>query len=410
MDETGKLVEYTEVVSSLGASKGKGKGLLKTREKTYTKMVYDTDNGTNDIDEYRIDWKTEIKTGIIQNQAGAGWSANTFNYDYLANRGSASIPVDSVDDGRMQYLVNAFVQQKIAGGQIFNFRWGLRSDFDLISRKVYWQPRGGIEFKPDPHITFHYSGGVYTQFLSSIKRIDSEGHYNPVWYLPDYEGIGAVNSIHHIFGIKFEKDGWLINAEGFSRNTSGKINLFAEKVATVNQNIIQYFSEKSNEFGKGIDIMIEKRQGILNHIVGYSLSNSEEQMVGYFNNKRFPTANDRLHRFKINEMLSIKNWTISGIWNFSTGLPVINLTDINPVGNIIRTSNFSQLDFSVAKRLSTNHFNLNAGVSLLNVLDRKNIVEVDYLRFSSETGSLSVRSDVSTLSFTPVFFISLKFY
>jgi hypothetical protein len=46
---------------------------------------------------------------------------------------------------------------------------------------------------------------------------------------------------------------------------------------------------------------------------------------------------------------------------------------------------------------------------MLNVLNRENVVEVNYLRFSSELGSLTVRSDISALGFTPVFFMNVRF-
>lgn len=412
VDETGKLTEFTEVITdpSQNKGKGKGKGLVKTREKTYTKMVYDTDNGANSIDEYRIEWKTEFNTGIFRNQAGLGWSANSFDYSYLADRGLTSLPIDSIVDDRIQYILSGFIQQNIPLNSVFNFRWGLRSNFDLVSRKIYWQPRGGIEFKPTQNLTFHYSGGVYTQFLSSVKRIDSEGHYNPVWYLPDYEGGGAVNSIHHILGFKFERDGWLVNAEAFTRETNGKMNLLAKIIRSGTKSIVRYSPDESDEFGKGIDLMIEKRQGNLNHILGYSISKSEEKMHGLLNGTRFPSANDRLHRLRFTEMATWKNWTISGIFNFGTGLPVYNLTNESSINNYTRTDDFLQLDFSLSKRIVTKHFSANAGVSLLNVLNRKNLVEVDYLRFTSETGSLSVRSDVSSMSFSCSTFLLFQLF
>jgi ferric enterobactin receptor len=56
-----------------------------------------------------------------------------------------------------------------------------------------------------------------------------------------------------------------------------------------------------------------------------------------------------------------------------------------------------------------NYFSFSAGASLLNVFNRSNIVEVNYLRFSSDSGSMTVRSDISALGTTPVFFVNVKF-
>ena len=143
-------------------------------------------------------------------------------------------------------------------------------------------------------------------------------------------------------------------------------------------------------------------------MIGYSLSKSEENMEGVLDKNWYISNIDRLHQLKINEMFSWKNWSLTGSWNFATGLPIINLTDNNTLQNIERTDNFYQLDFSLVKKIYTPHFVASAGLTLLNVFNRKNIVEVDYLRFTSDTGSLTVRSDVSALGFTPVFFLNLK--
>lgn len=408
IEETGELEEYTEVIENPGQGKGKGKGLLKTREKTYTRQVFDIDDGENDLEEYRVEWKTEVKNGIFRNQAGLGWTANSFNYRYFANRTKAIYPIDSIVNGEKQYLLNTFVQQYIQLTDQIRFRWGLRANYDLETNEFYMQPRGGIEINAGNDFTLNYAGGVYHQFLTSSKRIDSEGHYNNVWYLPDNEGEGVVQAVNHIVGAKFEKNGWLINIEGYLKNVNGKLNLFAEPSLEEGELNVRYVSRKSNERNKGVDLFVQKRHGMFNHMIGYSLSKSEEKMEGVLNNQWYIANNDRLHQFKINEIFNWKNWSLTGSWNFATGLPVINLTDDNTLSNIERTDNFYQLDFSLVKKIYTTHFVASAGVSVLNVFNRKNIVEVDYLRFTSDTGSLTVRSDVSALGFTPVFFLNIK--
>ncbi len=408
IEETGELEEYTEIIENPSQGKGKGKGLAKTRERTFTRQVYDIDDGNNKMEEYRLDWKTEVKTGILNNQAGVGWTANSFDYRYFANRTKAVYPIDSIVNGEKQYLLSSFVQQYIQVNDQLRVRWGLRTNFDLETRKWYWQPRGGIEFNTGNGFTIHYSGGVYHQFLTSSKRIDSEGHFNYVWYLPNNKGVGVVKAINHIVGIKVENDGWLVNAEAYMKNVQGKLNLFAEPVTSDGETSIAYFPKESRERNKGVDIFIQKRQGMFNHMIGYSLSKSEEKMEGVLNEQWYPSYNDRLHQLKINEMVSWKNWTLTGSWHFGTGLPVINLTENNTLENMERTDSFYQLDFSLVKKIYTPHFSASAGVSLLNVLDRRNIVEVDYLRFTSDTGSLTIRADASALGFTPVFFVNFK--
>ena len=290
-------------------------------------------------------------------------------------------------------MLNTFIQQYIQVTDQLRFRWGLRSNLDLESKKIYWQPRVGIEFN---------TGDGFS------KRIDSEGHFNFVWYLPNNKGEGVVKAVNHITGIKVEKNGWLVNVEAYLKDVNGKLNLFAEPVLTGGEVSIGYFPRESWEKNKGVDVFIQKKLGMLNSMIAYSLSKSEERMEGVLNKRWYPAYNDRLHQLKINELFSWRNWTLTGSWNFATGLPVINLTDNNTLENMERSNNFYQLDFSLVKKIYTPHFSASAGISLLNILDRKNIVEVDYLRFTSDTGSLTVRSDISALGFTPVFFVDFK--
>ena len=171
---------------------------------------------------------------------------------------------------------------------------------------------------------------------------------------------------------------------------------------------IFYAVKESNQKNQGIDFFLQKKHGIFNHMLAYNVSKSDEKMEDVFDLEWFPAYNDRLHRLKITELLAYKSWSLTGSWNFASGLPILNIMDNNSAEEIQRSSYFSQLDFTLMKKFISKHLVADIGISLLNVSDRKNIVEVDYLRFSSQNTSLTVRSDVSALSFTPVFFVNVK--
>lgn len=410
-DETGELKEFTEVVENPASDKaqGKGKGLLKTKERTYEKMVQDVDNGFNSVDEYRASWKSEFKSGAFLNQAGVGWTANEYNYRFYANRSEAFVPVDSIENGASLYMINAFLQQRISVTDKAEFRWGIRTNTDLTSGKTYWQPRGGIDYRPVKGLSFHFLSGVYNQFLSGVKRIDSEGRYNQIWYLAGASDEGVVRSSHYILGAEWEKNGWFANVEGYVKNTEGKLYFFAEQVNTGNDWVISYFPRETAERNRGIDFFLQKKHSIFNHMIGYSLTKTEEQIGQVASGNWFPAYNDRTHRLKITEMVNWNNWTLTGSWQFASGLPILNLNEAGGVQNPERTPHFAQLDFALAKKINTQYVAIDAGASLLNVLDRKNVVEVNYLRFASDQQALSVRSDISALAFTPVFFINLRF-
>jgi hypothetical protein len=409
IDETGELKEVTEVIENPGQGQGKGKGLAKTKERTYTREVFDIDNGNNYLEEFRADWKTTFKTGVFENEAGIGITANKYNYDFYAERTEADIEIDSIANESTLKLLNAFLQQRIDLSEQFHFRWGLRSNINLANGETYWQPRGGLEFRPIDGLKLYTLSGVYYQFLSGIKRFDSQGYFNQIWYLPDENGQGIVKGNHFIAGVKYENRGWFVDFEAYLKNTSGKVNLFAEEVSSGNRMSVAYYPHETEEKNRGLDLFIQKKQRHFNHMISYSLSSFDIKTDGFFENEWFPDYNDRPHRLKITEMVNWRNWTLTGSWQIASGLPVLSYQATNGEEDFQRSDHFSQLDFAVSKTVVLSRFVLNAGVSMLNVLNRENVVEVNYLRFSSELGSLTVRSDISALGFTPVFFMNVRF-
>ena len=228
--------------------------------------------------------------------------------------------------------------------------------------------------------------------------------------MPDLEGSGTVKAIHHVGGVTFEKNGWLFQAEGYLKTLSGKINLMATTVSDGVGNVIVYAPHEGDEYARGADFFIQKRHGWFNHMAGYSLSFNGEKIDELVDNEWFPGYNHRLHRIKLTEMVTWKNWSLTGSWQWESGLPVVNLAGNQDLWDIQRTTPFSQVDMALVKSWRTAHMHTKAGVSLLNLLNRRNIVEVDYLRFSSGQGSLSVRSDISALEITPVFFVSVRIF
>ncbi|MFW6246333.1 MAG: TonB-dependent receptor domain-containing protein, partial [Tangfeifania sp.] len=326
-----------------------------------------------------------------------------------AERTEADIEIDSIASQSTLRMMNGFLQQRIDLNEQFHFRWGLRTNIDLSNGKSHWQPRAGLEFYPVNGLKLYTLSGVYYQFLSGIKRFDSQGYFNRIWYLPAEDGLGTVRGKHFIAGLKYENRGWFVDFEMYLKNTSGRVNLFAEEVSSGNRLSVAYFPYEMDEKNRGLDLFVQKKQRHFNHMISYSLSSFEVKTEGFLDNKWFPDYNDRPHRLKITEMVNWRNWTLTGSWQVASGLPVLRFQVSEGTEDFQRTGYFSQLDFALSKKVVLSRFVLNAGVSMLNVLNRENVVEVNYLRFSSELGSMTVRSDISALGFTPVFFMNVRF-
>ena len=409
VDETGELKEYTEVIPHPGQGKGKGKGLVQSRERTYSKDTHDIDNGFNKTGEYRAGWKSRITNGRSTVEGGFGMSSGSYSYRYYASRLDETLLTDSISSKANLLLLNAFLQHQLQLPENLRFRWGLRVNFNPENSAAYWQPRAGLEYEPVNYLKFYLLSGLYYQFLSAVRRFDSSGQFSRLWYLPDNDGTGVVSGVHYIAGSKFERNGWYADVEAYYKNKQGKINLFAELQSSGGNADVSYITRESSEKTSGIDVFIQKRHHIFNHMVGYSLSSTKEQMDGFFDNRWYPAWNDRTHRVKLTEMLRWRGWTLTGDWHYGSGLPVYNYIADQAYDDFSRSGYFSQVNAALVKTFTGSFYTFSAGASLLNIFDRKNIVEVNYLRFPSDSGSMTVRSDISALGFTPVFFINLKF-
>ncbi len=409
VDETGELQTLTDTIVSPGQGQGKGKGLAKTRERTYTREIHDIDNGFNKVEEYRAEWKSQLKSGIFTSEAGIGGTFNRYGYDFFASRLYDDLQIDSISSSSELILLNGFIQQYIDPSPLLSFRWGIRTNYDPSRNTYFWQPRGAVEFKPAENMKLYFLTGVYYQFLSGIRRFDSEGHFSRIWFLPEMEGKGIVSGKHYIIGAKFHKHGWFADFEAYHKNSGGKVNMFAELNQQGNNQNVSYVLREGKEQKKGIDLFLQKKHFIFNHMAAYSYSVSEEQINGFFGNQWYPGYNDRTHRLKLTEMLSWKTWSLTGSWQWASGLPIYRHVLNQEKEDFVRSADFSQVNMALVKSFKNKYFLLNAGASLLNVFNRSNIVEVNYLRFSSDAGSMTVRSDVSALGTTPVFFIDIKF-
>ena len=257
IDETGELKEITEIIENPGQGVGKGKGLAKTREKSYTRLTSDIDNGTNSIEEYRASWKSTFNQGGFRTDAGIGIISDRYNYRFFAQRTELNVQSDSIVDSNKMTFINGFIQQQIYLNDFLNIKLGIRANTDITSKKIFWQPRGGVELIPAEYLSLYFLSGIYYQFLSGIKRFDSEGHFNLLWYLPGQDQQGIVKGLHLVSGSKFEKNGWYIDLEGYVKNISGKVNFFAHNTNEGDKSQL-YISPIGKERVKGIDLFIQK--------------------------------------------------------------------------------------------------------------------------------------------------------
>ncbi len=379
-------------------------GLASNKQGKGGKEESDVDN--NYLQELRLSWSTELKTGSFTHQLGAGVDFDDVRYHYRFESSSGNTPVDSTQYDRNAALLHAYFQEKISLTDKLSIRAGVRVNREGSSGDFFVQPRFGASLYLMPDLNLFYSGGLYNQFLSQIRKIDAGGVADHVWYLPDPTGEGILNAQQHAWGVRYEKKGLTAEAELFYRRTKDKLNLYGELSGTRDKTVT-YTPREGEAENYGADLLVHYRQKYLTHMLAWSVSKGVEQFAGFNEGLSYPAFNDQRHRIRWTEMARYGGWIFSTNLTCNSGSPY-------PVGGIDGAVQFERLpwfiqaDLALIRNFRLKSSVISCGTSLLNLFDRQNVLEVDYFNISDETGSYSFRTDLRAMKFTPVFFLNIR--
>lgn len=408
--ETGEEKSVPSSWSSFFDAGKKTGWFKKLKEYIPTRTIIKSDNDSNRVQEFKLEYNAEWKKANFVNQVGLGFTNDNFRFRIWADNTEWYIPTDSLFRTSRQRSTYSFFQQNVQLFKQLNIRWGLRVNWDDLTEKLYLQPRGGLEYTPLENLKIYYYGGIYHQFLSKIPLIDYTRNVDMVWFLPDTQGNGVLKSGQHSAGVQWTTGGFLINAEGYLKSTSGKRWLNAETYRERLRTRIRYVYRAGYEENYGVDVFAQFRHPHFTHQAGYSWAVGREKVEGINRNAWFPSLNNHRHQLQLSEMFTMKGFVASVLWNYRSGQPRILPSPNSSALLIERLDYFSQLDASLAKTFLFEHAGITCGFSLLNVLNRLNVVQVDNLQILGQLGSYTITSNVSSLSFTPVFFVKCRFY
>lgn len=239
---------------------------------------------------------------------------------------------------------------------------GARLEHYSIQKKIRIDPRVHLSYAASPHFFIKASYGHTHQYLRQLQRKDFNDFRvrNQIWMLT--RGNDPVFSTKlGVLGFLIDKDGWQFDTEFYLKNTEG---------------LIRQVSPTSNEFGEsrviGVDIFSMKRWNSWETWISYSLSSIKE-----IYNLEKQSFIDQRHIFNWTGQFSKNRWTTALSWRFLSGMPVVPSTDANfSLPYLGRFPAQHQLDLSVTMKFwyKQDTHRAIAGFSLLNLYDRKNII------------------------------------
>lgn len=203
----------------------------------------------------------------------------------------------------------------------FNKKWGiktgLRTSYYEDEQKLFLEPRARLWYQVTDGLNVYLNSGKYYQFLSQLIELegDQASIETPVWVLTGSEEVPILSSTQHQIGFLFEKNNWIIDVQGYSKNINGLTSLATD----FDENISNIFHVGKARI-RGLDILLKKRWKNFRSWVSYSNGKIEHQFDTFLDDS-FLSSFDQTHVFNWVNMLEYKNWEFSLGWKYSSGTP-----------------------------------------------------------------------------------------
>lgn len=300
---------------------------------------------------------------------------------------------DKKADLRLPYF---YLQDNITLFKKLILKPGIRTDFHWISKKVYLQPRFSAAYKINDHFRLNSAVGIYNQFVAKNMIIDTSGNYQFVWSVCNNEEIPVLNSQSIVMGFSYNSNDFTIGIEGYLKWTGG-IGRFLDTGA----GIVNY---EGNGKTKGLDFFVKKEFRNQTIWASYTLSKTLEHFPYFPNDEYISAMHDQRHEIKLAGLAKIKSFHFSANYVFGSGLPDPGkLPD-----EVVYSQFYSRLDAAIIYSYTKRKIQLDAGISVLNVLNRENIRYSNYTLIpADEANTVSLYSEAVPL--TPTLFLKLYY-
>lgn len=342
---------------------------------------------------YRENTVNEWSAKLKHDFAASGINQFTIGANIINNRigfAEDTITIKDLEENSSAQF-SLYVKDQITLGSYVTINPGLKMDVLPAIDKIFWLPRISAHIKPRDNWTINLAWGLYNQYITEIALLDDLGNRYYYWGISDGNRLPVVTAQHNVAGLSFKHKGYKIGSEGFYKTTNGLSHL----PPSGNNNGYWVVNGVSRVYG--MDFYAQK--SILNHDfwVSYTLSRSEEKF-GKQNPDYQLAPQDQTHELKLAGILNFNAWHFSVNYVYGSGLASsqgIQGTGVAP---------YHRLDAAFLYKFKTKTFDLETGLSLVNVLNYKNVGLTNFTKLP-ENKTTYARG----VPFTPSVFINIAF-
>lgn len=292
-------------------------------------------------------------------------------------------------------------------------RLGLRGNYIEKFSDFYFEPRISFNQKFLRYLRLEILGELKSQSIAQIIDLQQDffGIEKRRWQLADDDKVPVITSQQASVGLNYNRNGLLINAEAYIKRVDG---ITARSQGFQNQ--FQFVNDTGQYTITGVDFLINKQFNKLSTWFSYSYSKNDYQFKNLNNSVEFPNNIDIRNIVNASVTYDFDALKLGMGLNWHSGRPfTAPLATQNDSNNTIEyeTPNSSRLNDYLRTDISATYsfklsdaINAEAGVSIWNVLNKKNSINRFYVLNDDKTISTI---DNESLYLTPNFSFRVTF-
>jgi outer membrane cobalamin receptor len=366
----------------------------------------------NTVDDRTVRLETSADLAAASRlEAGVWVTDNTVHYAFVVGSTTDTLQRrrNTLRDNRATTSA-AFVQHRWTPVPALELTTGVRATRYDATGASFVEPRVSGGWQLSPALRLKAAWGRYHQFVNRVENEDVLQGSRDFWLLAD-SALPPQGSTHVVAGFLYDRPGWAFNAEAYDK-TMENATLFSRRYR-------QQFGVNTGSFfyvgdgrARGVELLLEKKRGAFTGWTSYTLMKATNRFAEVDGGRTFASALDQRHELKGFGTFQVGQWDFSTVALYGSGRPYtapvsqyqlklldgtlqsyINVSDKNS----LRLPSYQRVDLAASRIFETEgSFDWRVGVSLYNVLNRRN---VSFRKFDLSTTPMTV-TDVAQLGFT----------
>jgi len=263
----------------------------------------------------------------------------------------------------------------------------------------FLEPRLSTSYEISNALNVNLAGGWYRQYLTKNSVEDEYGNYRYMWTVANDSEYPVLRSRHLAASLTLETENTQASLSPFYKKTHGLTRYVNFRL----RDIEALYQGHSRSYG--LDVYL--KQNFLGHSawVSYTLSKTEESFEHFPDGEYLYAPQDQRHELKLAALLNFDPVYFSANYVYGSGFAIPTYSRSGITYNRIP---YHRVDASLTYKFQLSPFYGEAGISILNLFDRDNLMYNNLERVPT-TQTNSIRIYQQSVPFTPTLYLKVGF-